>query len=301
MQAPLIVNCMLNSFLSYTTITLNTLTILALRRTSHLSKTLKMLLLNLAVTDLGVGLLAQPSYVVYLVMIIQGKTQTFTSEITFQIVYITGKLLSYVSFFGVVALAADKFLSIYLHLRYQELVTYKRVLAVVVSIWILSAILALIFSQRRQFDFFISVPIESVCYLATALCYLKIYLLVRHHKTQILTQRMQVTQEQIENEANAANLRKSATGTFYLYLVFVACYVPRMCIMTIISSAGESTALLIHLRLYTFTLVFLNSSLNPLIYCWKMRHVGKAIIAILRNLAPCRSNQLQSNLPEATS
>ena len=290
MKASLIANCVLNSFLSCIAITLNTLTILALRRlTSHLSKTLRMLLLNLAVTDLGVGLLAQPSYVVYLVMIIQGKTQTFTSEITLQIVYITGKFLSYVSFFGVVALAADRFLSIYLHLRYQELVTYKRVLSVVISIWILSAILALIFSQREQFDFYISVPIESVCYLATALCYLKIYLLVRHHKTEILTQRTQVTQEQIENEANAAKLKKSATSTFYLYLVFVACYVPRMCIMSIISSAGESTALLIHLRLYTFTLVFLNSSLNPLIYCWKMRHIGKAIMVILRNLAPCRS------------
>ena len=291
MKAPLIVNCVLNSFLSCTAITLNTLTILALRRlTSHLSKTLRMLLLNLAVTDLGVGLLAQPSYVVYLVMIIQGKTQTFTSEITLQIVYITGKFLSYVSFFGVVALAADRFLSIYLHLRYQELVTYKRVSSVVISIWILSAILALTFSQRRQFDFYISVPIESVCYLATALCYLKIYLLVRHHKTEILNQRIQVTQEQIENEANAAKLKKSATSTFYLYLVFVACYVPRMCIMSIISSAGESTALLIHLRLYTFTLVFLNSSLNPLIYCWKIRHIGKAIMVILRNLAPCRSS-----------
>ena len=291
MKAPLIVNCVLNSFLSCTAITLNTLTILALRRlTSHLSKTLRMLLLNLAVTDLGVGLLAQPSYVVYLVMIIQGKTQTFTSEITLQIVYITGKFLSYVSFFGVVALAADRFLSIYLHLRYQELVTYKRVLSVVISIWILSAILALIFSQRGQFDFYISVPIESVCYLATALCYLKIYLLVRHHKTEILTQRTQVTQQQIENEANAAKLKKSATSTFYLYLVFVACYVPRMCIMSIISSAGESTASLIHLLHYTFTLVFLNSSLNPLIYCWKMRHVGKAIMVILRNLAPCRSS-----------
>ena len=291
MKALLIVNCVLNSFLSCTAITLNTLTILALRRlTSHLSKTLRMLLLNLAVTDLGVGLLAQPSYVVYLVMIIQGKTQTFTSEITLQIVYITGKFLSYVSFFGVVALAADRFLSIYLHLRYQELVTYKRVLSVVISIWILSAILVLIFSQRGKFDFYISVPIESVCYLATALCYLKIYLIVRHHKTEILTQRTQVTQEQIENEANAAKLKKSATSTFYLYLVFVACYVPRMCIMSIISSAGESTASLIHLRHYTFTLVFLNSSLNPLIYCWKMRHVGKAIMVILRNLAPCRSS-----------
>ena len=131
---------------------------------------------------------------------------------------------------------------------------------------------------------------ETVCYLATASFYFKIYLLVRRHKTQILTQRIQVTQEQTEKEANAAKLRKSATGTFYLYLVFVACYVPRLCVMTIIKRAGESTALVIHLRLYTFTLVFLNSSLNPLIYCWKMRHVGKAIMVILRNLAPSRRN-----------
>ena len=46
------------------------------------------------------------------------------------------------SFLGVVApaVSVDRFLAIHLHLRYQELVTHKRVVAVVISIWLLSVI-----------------------------------------------------------------------------------------------------------------------------------------------------------------
>ena len=39
-------------------------------------------------------------------------------------------LFAFASFFGVVALAVDRFLAIHFHLRYQELVTQKRVVAV---------------------------------------------------------------------------------------------------------------------------------------------------------------------------
>ena len=43
---------------------------------------------------------------------------------------------TYASFFGVVALAPDRFLASHFYLRYQEIVTHKRVVAVVISIWI---------------------------------------------------------------------------------------------------------------------------------------------------------------------
>ena len=52
---------------------------------------------------------------------------------------------TYASLFSVTALSAlcaDRFLAIYLHLK--ELVTYKRVAAVVVSIWVISALISLI-------------------------------------------------------------------------------------------------------------------------------------------------------------
>ena len=97
----------------------------------------------MAVSDLGVGLLVQPLYSTSLVMMIKENTQTRTFEITWNIFYSKANSLASASFFGVVALAADRFLAVHFYLRYQELVTHKRVVTVVISIWIISAILML--------------------------------------------------------------------------------------------------------------------------------------------------------------
>ena len=51
-----IANCAIDSFLSYTAIMLNVVTIHAIRKTPSLSKTLRTLLLSLSVSDVGVGL-----------------------------------------------------------------------------------------------------------------------------------------------------------------------------------------------------------------------------------------------------
>ena len=75
----LVVNCVFNAFLCLTTIVLNIITIQALRKTSSLPKTLKTLLLSLAASDLGVGLLVQPLYVAILVMEI-GLQSVFNPE-----------------------------------------------------------------------------------------------------------------------------------------------------------------------------------------------------------------------------
>ena len=72
----LVVNCVFNAFFSFTTIVLNILTIQALRKTPSLAKTLKTLLLSMAVSDLGVGLFVQPLYVAILVMNVQQNTES---------------------------------------------------------------------------------------------------------------------------------------------------------------------------------------------------------------------------------
>ena len=83
--------------------------------------------------------------------------------------------------------------------------------------------------------------------------------------------------------ANAARLRKSVVATFYVYFVFLVCYLPRLCIYVATYISGPSTAIHI-LRHNALTLLFLNSSLNPLIYCWKMSHVRHAIMDTLRKI-----------------
>jgi len=64
-------NCVVNIFLSYTAVMLNIVTIHAIRKTSSLPKTLKTLLVSLAVSDVGVGLLGQPFYTSLLVKWLQ--------------------------------------------------------------------------------------------------------------------------------------------------------------------------------------------------------------------------------------
>ena len=283
MQALLIANCVFNAFFSFTAITLNIVTIIALRKPLTIPRALKIFLLSLAVSDLGVGLLVQPLYITRLVMMIRENTQTLYFDITLNSFYATGTFLSYATFFGVVALTADRFLALHLHLRYQELVTHKRVVAVVISIWIISAIPMLLFIGIPNAAKIISVPVDSVCYLTTAFFYFKIYLAVRHHSNQIHVLQAQLAQNNDGDIANAARERKAAVGTFYVYLGFLICYLPYTCFLIILKSDGSSTMLLQFGR-YAATLVFLNSSLNPLIYSWRMRHVRHAIMEILRNI-----------------
>ena len=284
-QASLIANCVFNAFFSFTAITFNIVTIIALRKPLTIPRAVKILLLSLAVSDLGVGLLVQPLYITRLVMMIKENTQTRYFDITLNSFYATGTFLSYATFFGVVALTADRFLALHLHLRYQELVTHKRVVAVVISIWILSAIPMLLSIWIPNAVGIILVSVESVCYLTTAFFYFKIYLAVRHHSNQNHVLQAQLAQNNKGDMTNAARERKAAVGTLYVYLVFLICYLPNTCYWIVHRSVGPST-MLSQFVLYANTLIYLNSSLNPLIYSWKMRHVRHAIMGILRNILP---------------
>ena len=113
---------------------LNIVTINAIRKTLSLPKTLKTLLLSLAVSDVGVGLLSQPFYISLLVKWLQQHNPDCKAYMMFTVII---DVFTAASFFGVVAVTVDRFLAIHLHLGYQELVTHKRVVLVVISIWLL--------------------------------------------------------------------------------------------------------------------------------------------------------------------
>ena len=108
MQALLIANCVFNAFFSFTAITLNIVTIIALRKPLTIPRAVKILLMSLAVSDLGVGFLVQPLYITRLVMMIKENTQTLYFEIILNSFFATSNFLVNASFFGVVALAADR-------------------------------------------------------------------------------------------------------------------------------------------------------------------------------------------------
>ena len=52
-------------------------------------------------------------------------------------------------------------------------------------------------------------------------------------------------------------------ASLYVYLVFIVCYLPNICVLIIIANISEPTIDLQHLQFYTLTLLFVNSTLNP--------------------------------------
>jgi len=278
-----IANCVFNVVLAITAILSNGITIQALRRTSSLPQPLKTLLLSLAVSDFGVGLLGEPFYVGMLVKWLQRDTSTDAFYNAFRF---TLYLFTSASFFGVMALSGDRFLALHLHLRYQELVTHKRVVVVVISIWVFSAFLSLLYLWvPMNISNIVFAVTGIVCLIASATLYVKIYFAVRRHRNQILRVQRVAQNGQI---AETAGLRKSAVGIFYVYLVLWLCYVPQMCSFAVVALCNLSASVKVF-SMSSVTLLFLNSSLNPVIYCWKMSHVRHAVMDILRNVLPSHS------------
>ena len=273
--------CVFNTYLSYTATMLNIVAIYAIRKTLSLPKNFKTLLLSLAVSDLGVGLLAQPMFVAYIMKSQQNNATNDTNNVIDLAFPIPVNLFIFASLFSVTALGADRFLAIYLHLRYQELVTHKRVTAVVVSIWVISALISVIWFFIPKNILLVSFGIiEAACIITTTFLSVKLYLTLRRHINQI--QVPQVAQN--DQGESVQRKRTSAMASIYVYLVFIACYLPEICVLITIATISEPRNDLHHLALYTLTLLFLNSTLNPLIYCWKMKRIQHTIVGTLRYL-----------------
>ena len=223
----LVANCVFNSFLCYTTIILNIVTIHAIRRTVLLPKPSRTLLLSLAASDVVVGLLVQPLYISTLVSGLKRKRIDCISYKGLSAVF---NFFCVSSLLNVVTISVDRFLAVHLHLRYQELVIHKRVIVVVISIWLLSAIISssvfwdpLLFSSQVT-----GLVIKTVCLIVVVIVYWRIYIVLKRHIIQIEGLQIQEVQQGVQNGdlSNFLKLRKSALGTFYVFIVFLICYLP---------------------------------------------------------------------------
>ena len=263
---------------------LNIVTIHAIRKTPSLSKNLKTLLLSLAVSDLGVGLVVQPLYVALCIMESKLNIETSKTYNAINIAFLLpANLFISATLFLVIVLCAERFIAIHYYLRYHELVTHKRVVAVVVSIWVLSGLFSLMRQWIPKSIMYVVFGItELACIIAATFFSVRIYSSARLHVNEIQVLQLQHATQNAQM-VNVRRIRKFAMMSVYICLVFTVCYLPNICtLFAIVFTSTQSTGIK-HLQFYTVTLVFLNSSLNPVIYCWKMKHIQHTIIGLIRN------------------
>lgn len=265
----------LHSVFSVIATVTNIIVLVAIWRTPFLQSSSTALLSGLAVADLGVGLVVQPAFTVLHVLII---TKHF--DVCFLVMFynVSSSFLSGISVATVTALSLDRYLCLHLNLRYQEIVTKRRAKAALISIWICFAFLTSIWLQSFQAFLIAACVFLSICFFLICFVYIKIFRLVQHHKTQI--------QAQMHGQQNLADHIRTAVHTFVLVIVFSLSSAPYLGFMITIQVVGPSRVHWLALD-YGASLLLINSSLNPFLYCWHNKNIRKAVMKVLRVIWRC--------------
>ena len=272
--------CAVHGVLSVTAILGNIAMVFALQKASFVPTTSRILLLNLALTDLSVGAVGHPLYIV----VIAGIRQNYGCEhihVTLMVFFIFSASLVVVSLQIVALIGVDRFLAINLHLRYNELVTPKRVVILVASVWIctLSVVFIVVFYYFQVGEIVILAG-GYASVLLLGIIYMKVYLVARRHQASINSQ------VQATSSLNLARNKHLAIKTLYVFVVFELCVLPYLITLTVLLISGPSVVLQVTVQLAT-VLMMLNSSLNPIVFGWKMREIRQIVKNKVKTLFCC--------------
>ena len=264
----------LNIPLSITALLGNALIIAALQKPSrYLHPPSKLLFGCLATTDLFVGLVTQPLHVIYLMSTGHHERCRLVGILSITI----GVLFANVSLLTMTAISVDRLLALVLGLRYKEVVTLRRGWIVVVTFWLCSTANAMTFFHSLRTTAIFTGVVVSLCTLTATFCYSKIYSILRHHQNAIQDHALSQQPNGGGISLNVARYKKTVSSALWVHLALVACYLPQNIVAAVFAISGSATPSLAITWAVTLSLVYLNSSLNPFLYCWKIKDVRREV------------------------
>ena len=274
-----ILTCIFNAVFSLITCAGNVVILHAIRKDQHLHSPCFILLCCLAFSDLLVGAICQPFLVA---LKIAEFLDNFPIYCTLRIIQnLSGYITSGVSLLTLTAVSIDRLLAVTLHLRYSEIVTVPRVLQTTFSLGIFSITTVIVQFWMKAANWIVfPLVLLFLTLLVTAFSTFKIFHIVRRHQRQISDQNMAVLSLQT-NTVNALKCKKSAVTVLYIYGLLLIFYLPFGVTMLVEAFIGYTRSVKIAYD-YTSTAVFINSLLDPLVYCWRMREIRRAVKNILR-------------------
>ena len=254
----------------------NLLVIRALIKASTIPANVRKMFISLAFSDLAVGLLPQLMdaiiYAVVWKMASGGDNLAFLCPTVLSVLsYFVYSLIA-ASFLNVTVIAGDRLLAVSLHLRYQELVTARRLTTVLVSVWIISCVFPILYILFPKEIEMVTGIISIIGYALAIVVYVRIYKVVKYHQNQIYSQ----NQLQNAQTREAHRQRKSAYNSLFVSVVFLACYFP-LFPCTILYETNTSEVSFIVARYASLFLICLNSSINPIVYCWRYREIRQIV------------------------
>ena len=238
----------------------NSLVLVTIWRTPRLHSPSNVLLAGLALSDLGVGSVSQLARIVTTVISTTTKMEDQCSLHYFSLLVLAFASCFFmgVSFLTLIAISVDRYLALRLHLRYRELVTIKRVLMILASIWTATLVLA-VWALTRFYSFIFSCLFILMFILVMVWCNFKIFKTIPCHQAQIQAQAVAGP-----TLLNIARYKKSVFNMLYIVGFFMISYIP-WCVAVVYSLVEQLSSTIWHTAV---TFMFLNSCANPILYCW---------------------------------
>ena len=273
----------LNIFLSIFATLGNVLILVALRNVSSIHPPTKLLFRCLAVTDLCVGLICQPLDVYWTV-------GNFTIELAYVYIFFYYVLLT-VSSLSSAAISVDRLLALLLGLRYRHVVTLCRVRVVIACVWFIAVSNASLYSVgsilfHTSWWTFRALVIFSI--IVSTFSYTKIFFTLRHQQAQVRDHVQPEQSSRVRSVLNIARYKKTVYSVAWIQFAMLACYIPNivMAFLWHFGTAGYSTEVGVAVRV-SRCLFFLNSSLNPFLYCWRIKDVRQQVKNTIRKCLCC--------------
>ena len=269
----------LNIFLSITASLGNALILIALHKVSSIHPPTKLFFRCLAVTDLCVGLLLHPLFATIQLSRVTGMSKNNLFYIN-EVSRVTYWILCAVSVLTLTAISVDRLLALLLGLRYRHVVTLRRVRVAIFCFWFIGASVGSTRKWRTDITLVLATVFLTLSLVTSIFCYTNIHIKLRHRQVQHQNTfpLRQTTGGGIP--LNIARYKKSVSSILWVQLALLACYGPWVFMAFLFVTGIENDARVAWI--ITTTLVRLNSTLNPILYCWKIREVRQAVKATVK-------------------
>ena len=270
----------------------NVLILVALRNVSSIHPPTKLLFRCLAITDLCVGLLCQPIYVYVWYITISLDIGNFIVELAYVYMFIINVLVA-VSILTSAAISVDRLLALLLGLRYRHVVTLCRVRVVIACVWFIAVsnaslfcVARILFHDKLELASLWTVRAFAIfSIIVSTFSYTKIFFTLRHQQAQVQNHVQPEQSSRVRSVLNIARYKKTVYSVAWIQFAMLACYGPYI-VMAFLWSFGIIDYSKIAGEVF-FCLVFLNSSLNPVLYCWRIKDVRQEVKNTIRKCLCC--------------
>ena len=203
-------------------------------------------------------------------------------------------LLPAVSLLTSSAISVDRLLALLLGLRYRHTVTLRRVWLVIVCFWLISApeaTVSIIYKHPilPEISSWLFSSLLTFSLLVSVFSYVKIFKTLRYRQVQVHRNTQQGQRPNGGgNQLNIARYKKTVYSIAWVQLALLICYFPcnLLVFLRLFDKVPYSTETSILWELFV-TLLYLNSSLNPVLYCWRIRDVRQEVKNMIRKIFRC--------------